>query len=172
MSAGDPPAPPERVTAAEVARRAGVTPATLRRWVADGLVPGAPRKPAPWSPVASPTCGSSRGCASAATRWRRSGEASDSGRLAFGFVEELLPAPRARGTRIAEAAELTGLEPALIERFYATLGFARRRSARRRRTSRLLAATSARVLEAGFPFVAFLQLARVYGQALAQMADA
>ena len=97
--------------------------------------------------------------------------ATESGRLAFGFVEELLPAHERTHTLEAAAAE-TGLEPALIERMLPDDGLQRgvgRAPVRRR--PQLLRYVAA-VLAAGFPLVALLQLVRVYGQALAQIADA
>lgn len=159
------------LTLAQVAAAAGTTPATVRRWVKAGLVPQYPGAPAPWS-------GRAAAHVRIIARLRERGhslaeirEASDSGRLAFGFVEELFPHHDRRYT-IAEAAELTGLEPALIERFYATIGLGDASLAALDDEDLALLRDSVAVLEAGFPFVAFMQLARVYGQALAQMADA
>ncbi|MGK2938321.1 MAG: adenylate/guanylate cyclase domain-containing protein [Solirubrobacteraceae bacterium] len=159
------------LTLAQVAAAAGTTPATVRRWVKSGLVPQYPGTPAPWS-------GQAAAHVRIIARLRERGhsleeirEASDSGRLAFGFVEELFPHHERRYT-IAEAAELTGLEPALIERFYATIGLGDASLAALDDEDLALLRDSVAVLEAGFPFVAFMQLARVYGQALAQMADA
>lgn len=159
------------LTLAQVAAAAGTTPATVRRWVKAGLVPQYPGPPAPWS-------GRAAAHVRIIARLRERGhslaeirEASDSGRLAFGFVEELFPHHDRRYT-ITEAAELTGLEPALIERFYATVGLGDASLAALDDEDLALLRDSVAVLEAGFPFVAFMQLARVYGQALAQMADA
>ncbi len=52
----------------------GVARTTLRRWARDGLVPAARRRAG--RPPRSPRPASSRGCASAATRWRRSARAA------------------------------------------------------------------------------------------------
>ena len=165
-----PPSPPERVKAAEVARRAGVTPGTLRRWVQDGLVPGAPRKAgADWPPVAVAH-------ARIVARLRDRGHslkeirrATKEGRLAFGYVEELLPAHDATIT-LRQASRRTGLEPALIERIFSMLGFARPEHLAPEDVDML--EHMSEVLDAGFPLAAFLQLMRVYGQAMAQIADA
>lgn len=159
------------LTLAQVAAAAGTTPATVRRWVKAGLVPQYPGPPAPWSGQAAAHVRiiarlRGRGHSLQAIR-----EASDSGRLAFGFVEELFPHHDARYT-LREAAQLTGLEPALIERFYATVGFGDTTLDTLDDEDLALLRDAAAVLEAGFPFVAFTQLARVYGQAIAQMADA
>jgi adenylate cyclase len=97
--------------------------------------------------------------------------ASDSGRLAFGYVEDLLPTHSARYT-LEEAARETGLEPALIERIYTTMGFGAAAVDQISEEDMQLLRHTAAVLSAGFPLVAFLQLVRVYGQALAQIADA
>ena len=74
---------------AEVARRLGTTPATLRRWIDRGLIPQYDGRVD--AGRASPTPGSSRACASAATRSTRSATPSTSGRLAFGYLQELFP---------------------------------------------------------------------------------
>src|SRR5206468_2056419 len=98
-------------------------------------------------------------------------EAAQQGRLAYGYLEELFPEPRG-GRTVTEVAEETGLEPALIERIWTGLGFPR--SELDDLTEEDLQATRyiASVIDAGFPLVAFLQLVRVYGQALARIADA
>ena len=44
------------------------------------------------------------------------------GRLAYGFLEDLFPQGGGRHS-IDEVAEQTGLEPALIERIWTSLGF-------------------------------------------------
>ena len=152
------------------ARRLDVSPATLRRWVRDGIVPlrdgaldarggrpGADRRPpARARPLARRSCATPRSRAGSPTAtWRTCSRR------------------RARTRTLAEAAEETGLEPALIERIWAAAGFPRRLArADRRGRPRSCCATSARCSTPGFPLVAFLQLVRVYGQALAQIADA
>src|SRR5205823_1917508 len=66
----------------------------------------------------------------------------------------------------------TGLEPALIERVVAALGFAPMQSDALSAGDVQLLRYVAAVLSAGLPLVAMLQLVRVYGQAIAQVADA
>jgi adenylate cyclase len=98
-------------------------------------------------------------------------EAGEQGRLAYGYIEEMFAGHEQRHT-LRDASRETGLEPELIERFWVTLGLPA--GALDELTDDDLQALRyvASVVEAGFPLVAFLQLARVYGQALAQMADA
>jgi adenylate cyclase len=153
---------------AEAARELDVSPATLRRWAADGLVPLAAGE---WT----------RGSLSHARivkRLRARGhsmdeirEASRSGRLAYGVVEDIFP-PRASTFSLEQAAEASGLEPALIERIWTTIGFSDPALAEVTDADLELLRHGAAALHAGFPLVAFLQLVRVYGQALARIADA
>jgi len=154
---------------AEAARRAGVTPQTLTRWARDGLVPHA--RDGRWTPAAVAQ-------ARIVARLRERGHsldeiraATESGRLAFGFIDELMPAQERRHT-LEDAAAETGLEPALIERLFLSMGFNAMSVERLSDDDLELLRHVAVVLAAGFPLVALLQLVRVYGQALAQMADA
>src|SRR5207237_8941183 len=98
-------------------------------------------------------------------------EATDTGRLAFAYIEGLFPPSEAAYTT-EQAGRETGLEPALIERIEVALGttFAQAESLSEEDLQRLRYASA--VLDAGFPLVALLQLVRVYGQAMAQVADA
>ena len=161
----------ERVTLKEAAERAGVSPGTLRRWAESGVIPQADGRSDGWTPAAVSH-------ARIVARLRRRGhtlehirQASREGRLAYGFVEEMFPADRERRS-IDDAAEATGLEPALIERLWASIGLPY--AALERLTDEDVQALryAASVLAAGFPLVAFLQICRVYGQTLAQIADA
>ena len=156
----------------EAAERAGVSPATLRRWAASRLIPGMSGKKADgWTAAAAAH-------ARVVARLRDRGhsldeirEATKQGRLAYGFVEEMFPA--ASGVRsIDDAAEATGLRPALIERFWDSLGLPAQGLERLTDDDVRALQYAASVLAAGFPLVALLQLMRVYGQALAQIADA
>jgi adenylate cyclase len=98
-------------------------------------------------------------------------EATKSGKLAFGYIEDLLAAP-SRYFTVEEAARETGLEPALIERMITTMGFGVAQLERLTEGDLQMLRRAAAVLAAGFPLIAFLQLIRVYGLALAQIADA
>jgi adenylate cyclase len=153
----------------EAARRVGVTAQTLGRWAQDGLVPQS--RDGRWTPAAVAQ-------ARIVTRLRERGHsleeirrAMESGRLAFGFVEEILPAHEGSHS-LQEAAAETGLEPALIERLLHSMGFNADALEQISDEDLELLRHVAAVLSAGFPLVALLQLVRVYGQALAQMADA
>jgi adenylate cyclase len=156
------------LTAREAGERAGVKPATLRRWVAQGLIPqfrGA------WTPQA---VAHARVVARLRERGHTLGEirrATDEGRLAFAYVEELFPAGAANYS-LAQAVRQTGLAPALIERTLTALGLRPAHTERLSEHDLQLLRYVGAVLAAGFPLVALLQLVRVYGQALAQIADA
>ncbi len=160
------------LTLDEVAERAGVSPATLRRWVKHGLIPqqdgGAG---GPWTPAAAAQ-------ARVVARLRDRGHtieqiraATDDGRLAFGFVEELLPVEDG-DTSLRDVARTTGLEAALIERVWSSFGLPAHDLDAMSDEDVEAMSEAAGVLSTGLPLVASLQLARVYGQALSQIADA
>jgi len=158
----------ERISLSEAARRAGVSPATLKRWAEAKVVPVRRGR---WTAAAAAQ-------ARVVARMRERGHslaelkrAGREGRLAFGFAEELFPRPEEQ-TTVEEVAKETGLEAELIERILVILGTPLERE-------RLLGPQDvqamrhcARVLAAGFPLVAFLQLVRVYAQSLLRIADA
>jgi adenylate cyclase len=157
------------VSRSEAARRAGVAPATLRRWAESGLIPQAANGGWTSSAIAQ---------ARTVARLRERGHALEDirratheGRLAFGSVEDLLPGAESHFT-LEQAAEETGLEEALIERIYTAMGYNAVSLQRISQDDLQLLRYVAAVLAAGFPLVALLQLVRVYGQALAQIADA
>ena len=152
----------------EVAGRAGVSVPTLRRWVRAGLIP---QYDGDWTRAAAAHARvvgrlRTRGHSLDAIR-----EAQRTGRLAFGYIEDLLPSDPGRYT-LAHAARETGLEPALVERIYTTMGFSAAGLERLTEDDVSFLRHAAAVLAAGFPLVAFLQLVRVYGHSLAQIADA
>jgi len=156
------------ITLADAARRARVTPATLRRWAKEGLIP---QYDGEWTLAAAAH-------ARIVARLRERGHtleeirrASEGGVLAFAYVEDLFP-PVEPAYTIEEAAQESGLERALIERIWASLGFNAQSLERLTEEDLQLLHYVAAVLSAGFPLVAFLQLVRVYGQAMSQVADA
>jgi adenylate cyclase len=153
----------------EAAQRAGVSVGTLRRWTREGLVP---QYEGAWSPGAVSH-------ARIVARLRERGHsledirrATEQGRLAFGYIEELFPADGDGTYTLAQAARETGLEPALIERVVAALGLHPTEPGSLTAVDVQLLRYVAAVLSAGLPLVAMLQLVRVYGQAIAQVADA
>ncbi|UJA20708.1 MerR family transcriptional regulator [Thermoleophilia bacterium SCSIO 60948] len=98
-------------------------------------------------------------------------KAVSDGRLAFGFVEELLPG-RERSRTLADAAESAGLEAELVERIQVMLGTPSELSTTLTdedvEAMKLVAGT----LEDGMPLVAVLQLVRVYAQSIRKIAEA
>jgi adenylate cyclase len=160
----------DTVSLREAAEEAGVTPETLRRWAKTGVIPGANGSKA-WS---RPEVAHARLVA----RLRERGhslneirEAAEQGRLAYGFLEDLFPESHGKMT-VEDVARQTGLQEALVERIWTGFGFAR--SELDNLTEEDLQATRyiASVIDAGFPLIAFLQLVRVYGQAVSRIADA
>jgi adenylate cyclase len=159
----------QRISLSEAARRSGVPASTLKRWAAEKIVPVRRGR---WTAAAAAQ-------ARVVARMRERGysledlkEAGREGRLAFGFTEELFSDPEETRTSVEEVAAETGLEPELVERILVILGTP---ADRRRDVSPEDAEAlrhCARVLDAGFPLVAFLQLVRVYAQSMRRIADA
>ena len=156
------------MTLAEAAERVDVAPATLRRWIRQGLIP---QYHGDWTPTAI-------GHARVVAKMRERGhslqeirKAGEEGRLAFGFLDELLGSEPQRYS-LKEAARRTGLEVELIKRLIAGLGAQVQNPGSVSEDELQLLRYVAAVLEAGFPLVALLQLVRVYGQAIARIADA
>ena len=156
------------VTLKRAAQRAGVSPGTLSRWTRQGVIP---QYDGEWTPAAV-------GHARVVARLRERGhslrdirEATSDGRLAFGYIEELFPHSRSVFT-VRQAARETGLEPALVERIVTALGWSTAQAGSLSEDEIQVLRYVAAVLDAGLPLVAMLQLVRVYGQAMAQVADA
>jgi adenylate cyclase len=155
------------LTLAQVAARAGVSAATIRRWVREGLIP---QHDGRWTPAAAAQV-------RIVARLRERGytleqirEASESGRLALGDVEEFLSAPEGRHT-LRQTARATGLAPELIERIVVNLGLSALSVDAITDEDLEMLKYVAEVLKAGLPEEAFTQIARVWGQALAQIAE-
>jgi len=156
------------LTLAQVAAVAGVSPATVRRWLDRGLVPGFEGR---WTP-------SALAYVRVIARLRARGhsledikQASDSGQLAIGPIENLLSAAGPRHS-LRHASRESGLDVELIKRIYATMGLGAPPSDGIGDEDLQMIRYAASVLDAGFPLAAFLQLMRVYGQTIAQIADA
>jgi adenylate cyclase len=158
----------ERISLKEASRRAGVSASTLRRWAEEKVVPVRRGR---WT-------GAAAAQARVVARMRERGHsleelkrAGREGRLAFGFTEDVLPRPEEQST-VEDVARETGLEPELIERILVILGTPLERERLLNPHDVQALRHCARVLAAGFPLVAFLQLVRVYAQALRKVADA
>jgi adenylate cyclase len=156
------------LTLAQVAARTGVSHDTVRRWVARGLIPGYQGH---WTPAAA-------AYVRVVARLRARGHsleqikrASDNGQLAVGPIENLLSRPGPRYS-LARAAQMTGLDADLVERVYASMGLGGLLLDGLSDDDLEVLRYAAAVLDAGLPLPAFLQLMRVYGQAVAQIADA
>jgi adenylate cyclase len=151
----------------EASRRSGVPASTLKRWAEEKVLPV---KRGRWTRTAAAQ-------ARVVSRMRERGytleqlrDAGREGKLAFGFAEELFPKPEEQVT-LEEAAAETGLEAELIERLLVLLGTPLGRERVLSRDDVEAMRHCARVLAAGFPLVAFLQLVRVYAQSLRRVAD-
>jgi adenylate cyclase len=156
------------LTLKQVAARAGVTPATVRRWVREGLVP---QYDGEWTPAAASHVRIVARLRERGHSVARIREASQSGKLAFGYVDELLPSSEARYT-LAQAAREIDLDPAVIERLIGAMGLNALSSEAISEEDLEVLRYGAEILAAGLPLGALLQIARVYGQAMAQVADA
>jgi adenylate cyclase len=168
VSPSDPNDQGNGITLTEASRLAGVSTSTLRRWADDGLVPVEDGK---WTRASAAQ-------ARVIARMRERGysvgaikEAAEGGRLAFGRAEDLFEVPEGRYSR-DEAAELTGLEPELIERLMTLLGTPMSAEGMLNEEDLRAMRHCANVLSSGFPLVAFLQLVRVYAQSIRRVADA
>ena len=160
----------EALTLRDAAERVGVSPATLRRWARTGVVPGVESNGG-WNSAAIAH-------ARIVARLRERGHpldqiraAGEQGRLAYGYIEELFSTEEPHRS-LPEVADETGLEPALIERFWGGVGLPAAGLDHLTDEDTDALRYVASILDAGFPLVAFLQLTRVYGQALAEIADA
>ena len=158
----------ERISLSEASRRSGVSAGTLRRWAEEKVVPVRRGR---WTAAAAAQ-------ARVVARLRERGHsledlkrAGREGRLASGFVEELLPEPEEQ-LSVEDVARETGLEPELIDRILAILGTPTGRERVLNPSDAAALRHCARVLAAGFPLVAFLQLVRVYAQSMRRIADA
>ncbi len=152
----------------EASRRSGVSASTLKRWAEEKVLPV---KRGRWTPVAA---AQARVVARMRERGHSLDELKDAGRegkLAFGLVEDLFPEQQGEVT-IEAAAEETGLEPELIERLQSLLGTPAGRERTLSHSDLEAMRNCARILAAGMPLVAFLQLVRVYAQSLRRIADA
>ncbi len=158
----------ERISLAEASRRSGVPASTLKRWAQAQVVPVRRGR---WTTAAAAQ-------ARIVARMRERGHsledlkrAGREGRLATGLTEEIFPDAGEQMT-VKDVARETGLEPELIERILVILGTPIGRERQLDPSDVKALRHCARVLAAGFPLVAFLQLVRVYVQSMRRIADA
>ena len=158
----------EEISLTEAARISGVSPSTLQRWVRSRILPMRQGK---WTRLVAAQ-------ARVIARMRERGhslnelrQAARDGRLAFGYVEDLVERSERSFTR-EEAAEISGLEPELIERIMGLLGTPTAIEGTLTDDDVEAMKKVAAVLDAGFPLVALLQLVRVYAQSIRKIAEA
>ena len=161
----------ETYTRREAAERVSVSSSTLKRWADAGLIPEL-RRGGAWTPAAVSH-------ARIVARLRERGHTLDQirragaqGRLAYAYIEALFGSDGRAKHTLSEVAGDTGLEPALIERLWTSIGLPADELESLSDDDVEALRYAASVLGTGFPLVAFLQLCRVYGQALTQIADA
>jgi adenylate cyclase len=156
------------LTLAQVAAHAGVTPATVRRWVKKGLVPGYEGR---WTPSAVAYVRVVARLRARGHSLERIKQAGERGQLAAGPLETLLDIEKG-GYTLKEVARESDLSPELIKRIYTALGLSSLSLDAASEEDLQMMKYGSAVLAAGFPLEAYLQLLRVYGQAIAQIADA
>ena len=161
--------PEQTISLNEAARISGVSASTLKRWAQAKVVPV---KRGRWTTAAAAQ-------ARVVARMRERGHSLDAlrravrdGRLAFGYVEDLLPGHREMPVDRAEAAARTGLEEELIERVMTLLGTPTALEGSLNEQDVEAIEMLSDVLGAGFPLVAVLQLVRVYAQSIRKIAEA
>jgi adenylate cyclase len=158
----------DELTLAEVADRVGVSTSTIRRWVSMGLVPG---HDGSWTQA-------SLAYLRVVARLRDRGHtleeikrASESGQLISGPIETLLKSTGPRYT-LKQASRESGLDTKMIGRIFASMGLSPPSDEGLTEEDVQILKYAGTVMGAGFPVTAYLQLMRVYGQKIAQIADA
>ena len=158
----------QRISLREASRRAGVSESTLKRWASERIVPV---KGGRWT---APAAAQARVVARMRDRGyslRQIRAAARDGRLAFGYVEDLLPTAE-RGTSRRQAARALDLDEDLVERIMTLLGVPVANADRLTDEDVEAIGTIKQVLESGFPLVPLLQLIRVYAQSMRRIAEA
>jgi adenylate cyclase len=159
--------PPE-LTLAQVATRVGVSQGTVRRWVERGLVPGFDGR---WTPSALAYVRVVARLRARGHSLERIKKASDDGQLAIGPIEDLLSSSGARHS-LRRVSRESGLPGELVRQVYSAMGLGPLPPEGLSDEDLEMMRYAAAVLAAGFPLPAYLQLLRVYGQVMAQIADA
>ena len=160
--------PDDVISISEAARISGVPASTLKRWAQERIVPVRGGR---WTVAAAAQ-------ARVVSRMRERGHSLDDlrravrdGRLAFGYIEDLLPGSDREYSR-ADVAAATGLEEELIERIMSLLGTPTALGGALSDQDAEAMDRIAEVLGSGFPLVALLQLIRVYAQSIRKIAEA
>ncbi len=158
----------DAISLSEAARISGVSASTLKRWASERVIPVRKGR---WTRAAAAQ-------ARVVSRMRERGHSLDElrravrdGRLAFGYIEDVLPGSERSLTRDT-AAEISGLEEQLIERIMSLLGTPTALEGTLTAEDAEAMETIAAVLRSGFPLVAVLQLIRVYAQSIRKVAEA
>ena len=161
----------QTLTLTEAAERVGVSASTLKRWAQSGVIPevSGGRE---WTAAAVAHARIVARLRARGHRLEHIREAGRQGRLAYGYIESLFGDDEEAERTLRDASKETGLEEALIERFWTSIGLAPASLEALSDEDLEALRYVESVLESGFPLVAFLQLCRVYGQALSQIADA
>jgi adenylate cyclase len=154
-------------TLAQVASRAGVSAATVRRWVSEGLVPQYEGKWAPAAVAQVRIVSRLRARGHTLEEIRR---AHESGQLA-GYLQGMFAPPEGRYT-LEQAAREADIDEAMIERIYMSLGLSAPSLDSIGEEDMEMLRYIAAMLSVGMPEAVLMQLARVYGQTMAQIADA
>lgn len=155
------------LTLADVAGRAGVSTGTVRRWLGEGLVPQYEGR---WTQPAAAQVRIVARLRARGYTLEQIRQANDSGQLA-GYVQGMFAPPEGRYT-LEEAARAANIDPALIERIYMSLGLSSLSLDSLSDEDVEMLRYIATILEAGLPEQVFMQIVRVAGQSLAQIADA
>ncbi|MCW3033755.1 MAG: adenylate cyclase [Solirubrobacteraceae bacterium] len=159
---------PPDLTLAQVATRVGVSQGTVRRWVERGLVPGFDGR---WTPSALAYVRVVARLRARGHSLERIKKASDDGQLAIGPIEDLLSSSGARHS-LRHVSRESGLPAELVRQVYSAMGLGPLPPEGLSDEDLEMMRYAAAVLAAGFPLPAYLQLLRVYGQVMAQIADA
>jgi adenylate cyclase len=160
--------PDDAIPISEAARISGVPTSTLKRWARQRVIPVRGGR---WTVAAAAQ-------ARVVARMRERGHSLDElrravrdGRLAFGYIEDLLP-ESSRDYSRGEVAGMSGLEEELIERIMSLLGTPTALEGTLTDQDAGAMEQIAEVLRAGFPLIALLQLIRVYAQSIRKIAEA
>jgi len=167
--AQDPAGESGELTVAQVAEAVGLSPSTIRRWVSIGLVPG--HSDGRWTQA---TVAYLRVVARLRDRGHTLEEirrASESGQLISGPIETLLKDSGPRYT-LKQASRESGLDTKMIARIFTAMGLGVHNGEGMSEEDVQILKYAGTVIQAGFPLDAYLQLMRVYGQKIAQIADA